>query len=235
MAQRIRDVNVKRLVTYLVVIVVLLGAAGILGVLIEHDNTSGKSEEGQSAQLLFTVDARASQIVESPADPNQELLVLYGVDPAAVWFTDRPNRESGLMPLTDLMADWRSLGFVADPPNAAVGFHDGSRAVVELTSPRYDPASAVWMATVDFLPGSPSSSIARNENLGAAHLFIDDAELDISSLVSGGVDPASVISSAPNDSYTFPPTALISNFSDHHLDYIQDGVTLVGQDTQSQP
>jgi hypothetical protein len=224
----------KRIISYGAVFIAVLMVAGVLAVVVERYGASTRKSDDNVASLLFTVDARASQIVESPVDPDEDLLVLYGVDPAAVWFTDRPDRQSGLMPLADLMSDWESLGFVDDPPNAAVAFRDGSRAVVELTYPRYDPAAAVWLATIQYLPGSPSSP-DKNADLGAANVFIDDAEWNLTALdpddpvKSPSGPPESVaIPVSPNDVYSLPASSLISNFSDHHLDYVQDGVQLYG-------
>lgn len=238
MATRVDRAVAKRIVTHGAVFVTFLILAGVLAVVVERDVASTRESDDNVPALLFAMDARASQIVESPVDLDEELLVLYGVDPAAVWFTDRPDRQSGLMSVIDLMSDWESFGFYQDPPNAAVAFSDGGRAAVELTYPRYDPGSAIWMATVDFLPGSPSS-LVRNVDLGEVNLFIDDVDWTIPPLISGvsdnpgssssGLPDVTAIAPTTTDIFSVPTSTLVSIFSNYHLDYAKEGVALYAQ------
>lgn len=207
--------------TYGVVFLVLLFSATALSFAVERDVRITGDGDANMASLLFSIDARSSQIVSSREESENELLVLYGVNPAVVWFTDRPRRASGLMPLSDFMNDWQSFGFVSDPPNAEVVLHSGSRAVVELTHPRYDPTSATWMATIAFLDGSLSSAIPRDEDLGSAHLFIDDADWNIPDIPSTSTDteaapdglPVTVpIPAMQGDTWEIPVPSLVNDY-----------------------
>lgn len=207
--------------TYGVVFLVLLFSATVFSFVVERDVRTASDGGADVASLLFSIDARASQIVSSREESEKELLVLYGVNPAVVWFTDRPRRASGLMPLSDFMNDWQSFGFVSDPPNAVVVLHSGSRAVVELTNPRYDPTSATWMATIEFLEGSLSSVIPRDEDLGSAHLFVDDADWNIPDIPSTSTDsgaapdglPVTVsIPAMPGDTWEIPVASLVNDY-----------------------
>ena len=72
-------------------------------------------------------------------------LTLNGVTPQTVWFSDRPARQSGHIPIAEFVESWEGYGFVEDPPNAAlagVGADDGQdTVVVELGSPEFDEAA----------------------------------------------------------------------------------------------
>ncbi|MFN8025035.1 MAG: hypothetical protein U0W40_01375 [Acidimicrobiia bacterium] len=86
-------------------------------------------------QVLAVVDAAGGRF-----DGRQ--LTLTGVRPQAVWFSDRPAREAGRLPVADL-----EQAFFArqTPPNAALVVDGASGArdvvVVELSKPRYDARS----------------------------------------------------------------------------------------------
>lgn len=69
---------------------------------------------------------------------SADTLELTGVEVDATSFTDRPDRETSVQPITDLVAEWDALGFVADAPNAALvtfGTTGHATTVVELGTP----------------------------------------------------------------------------------------------------
>ncbi len=47
-------------------------------------------------------------------------LTLRKVNPQVVWFSDRPARQSGHIPVGGFARSWEGFGFVEDPPNAAL-------------------------------------------------------------------------------------------------------------------
>lgn len=76
-------------------------------------------------------------------------LVLVDVDPNAIWFTDRPVRDSGVMTTDDLAALWDDeAGFSADPPNAAVVLHDPVDGVDTVVATMVDVSYDVTRATM---------------------------------------------------------------------------------------
>ncbi|HEY0279300.1 MAG TPA: hypothetical protein VGC32_13625 [Solirubrobacterales bacterium] len=78
-------------------------------------------------------------------------LVLHGVQPRAVTFTDRPRRAGGTLPVAGLTSGW-SRTFGAVPPNAALQVSgapkDRDVALIELRHPRYDAATETLTFTV---------------------------------------------------------------------------------------
>ena len=62
---------------------------------------------------------------------NEYSLRLDDPSPQVVYFTDRPRRMTGAIPLAEFLDEWsqRSGGFGSDPPNAAltVDAHDEHR------------------------------------------------------------------------------------------------------------
>jgi len=104
-----------------------------------------------------------------------------------IYFSDRPDRIVGAAPTEQFL---KGLGFDPDnPPNAALVVDDGDGgvniAVVELTNPRYDAATAMatydlavlrdYASTADLgFQQEPADLSALEKTFGAAHLFIDD-------------------------------------------------------------
>jgi hypothetical protein len=97
-----------------------------------HDNTEAvhpkvKGSLPTQGALLF--------IVRGPTDVSDGRMEID--TDAAEWFIDRPDRRAGAAPIGDLVHGWGSLGFAADPPNAAVSGTD-EFTTVELSDPRLD-------------------------------------------------------------------------------------------------
>ncbi len=97
-------------------------------------------------------------------------LTLSGINPATLYFSDRPERIVGHVP-TDVFVDQWDKGkdnFAADPPNAALSILSGGEPqeiVVVLKSPRLKSGNLVYDVRV--LDGKKTASG------GASSLFID--------------------------------------------------------------
>ena len=97
-------------------------------------------------------------------------LVLQGVNPVTVCFTDRPARLAGHMQTSKFVPFW-SQGkdsFVKDNPNATLSVFSGdnvSDLVVELSNPQLSGNDLIYDARI--LEGTPPT------NGGACALFID--------------------------------------------------------------
>ncbi len=97
-------------------------------------------------------------------------LVLRGVNPKTICFTDRPNRLAGHLPTTAFIPLW-SQGkdsFLKNPPNATLSIFSGnevSDVVVEISNPVLSGENLTYDAKV--LEGSAAASG------GACTLFID--------------------------------------------------------------
>ena len=97
-------------------------------------------------------------------------LVMKGVNPKTICFTDRPARLAGHLPTTEFIPLW-SQGkdsFLKDPPNATLSIFSGntvSDVVVEISNPVLSGDTLTYNAKV--LEGAASISG------GACTLFID--------------------------------------------------------------
>jgi hypothetical protein len=168
-------------------------ALGVLGTLVTGGATTPSPSapalvqpEVQEIGLLFVQAAGAGTF--EPADGGSgHRLTLSGVTPQVVWFSDRPERQSGHIPLHEFVDAWAGYGFADDPPNAALsvlGADDGvDMVVVELGTPEYDPATGTIHYPVTLLDEATGnlSHLASDldagvaDSFGTASLFIDDA------------------------------------------------------------
>src|SRR4051794_36207191 len=99
----------------------------------EQGNTKSASRE-----YLFVQNARSGTFVPVAGHAGRYHLTLKGVDPHALYFSDRPSRETGVIPESALLS---ALWSKASPaPNAAIdiarGDEDADVLAVELTNPR---------------------------------------------------------------------------------------------------
>jgi len=71
-----------------------------------------------------------------------------------VWFSDRPARHSGEIPVRRFTRSWVGFGFLDDPPNAALTLlHAGDRhdtVIVKLGKPHFKPEKQM----VRYSPGA---------------------------------------------------------------------------------
>jgi len=122
---------------------------------------SGK--QSKNVDVLFVQNAKNMSF-------NKGKLVLRGVNPVTVAFTDRPARMAGHMQTSRFVPLW-SQGkdsFLKDNPNATLSIFRGdnvSDLVVELSNPRLSGNDLTYDARI--LEGTPPA------NGGACALFID--------------------------------------------------------------
>jgi hypothetical protein len=122
------------------------------------------AEATKPAELLFVQQAHRVTLADG-------VLTLDEVNPATVFFSDRPQRIVGHVPVGTFVADWGRGGaesFAADPPNALLAFFGPGNVrevVVELRNPRLRGHDLVYDATVLQGPARASG--------GPATLFLD--------------------------------------------------------------
>jgi hypothetical protein len=149
--------------------------------------------------MLFVQDATMGTAAR--ASNGTILLVLSGVDKNTLWFTDRPERNGGVMPTEAFMHMWDEGedSFANDPPNAALIVHqaDGESDVflVELSGPSYHagPGIVKYYAT----PVASSEAFLAEHAADAQHgsempAAFGEVELFIDSWAdpTGGLDDA---------------------------------------------
>jgi hypothetical protein len=120
-------------------------------------------KQSKNVDVLFVQNAKNMSFSEGK-------LVLRGVNPVTVCFTDRPARMAGHMQTSNLIPLW-SQGkdsFLKDNPNATLSVFSGdnvSDLVVELSNPQLSGDDVTY--DVRLLEGTPPA------NGGACALFID--------------------------------------------------------------
>ncbi len=148
----------------------------------------------QEASLLY--DFRAAGGTWSPlseSDSTVYVLELTGVSPTVTWFTDRPVRQAGSVPLNTALA---MIGMGPDDPapNAVVDVHqapeDSDVVAVKLEAPTYSAATATLRFLATPLPTVDATSLSDLQErvdvslpatFGPASLFVDDADTVIDS------------------------------------------------------
>jgi hypothetical protein len=128
-------------------------------------------------QLMFVQSAQGLKA-------DDMTLRLVNVSPQTIWFSDRPVRQAGHLPMPAYLAEWTAAAgpnnFSKDPPNATLsvyqpGKNENTLTVVEISEPRLDGKDLVYRCTL--VEGQmPKSG-------GATSLFIDWIG------VGGGVGP----------------------------------------------
>lgn len=108
----------------LVVLALLAGVA--LTMIIQRAGATPSTPSGSGD--LLVVSSQAGTI--GTGDGGGDALVLEGVDPQTLWFTDRPQRLAGVMPTATLVDSWPGY-FASSAPNAAFTF----RATPQTSAP----------------------------------------------------------------------------------------------------
>lgn len=166
-------------VLLLAVVAILVAAVVVLALLLLLDDDSSRDPS-----LLHVQQARSGSL--EPRGGSDYELTLNGASPETVFFSDRPDRFSGLT-ATKAFVHLKSLFSRDDPPNAAVVLGDGSReqadvVIVELKDPRYSQSRQAVTYTVTLIDdasrnleaweGLADSGLPRH--FGRVTVFIDD-------------------------------------------------------------
>jgi len=146
-----------------------------------------QGSQEQEIGLLFAQTANRGTMKPIKGTPRFNLK-LFGVNSQVVWFSDRPARQSGQIPVREFTRSWAGFGFVEDPPNAALTLlraHNSQDTVVmELGRPhlkkkkksriRYS-AQILDEATGNLSHLDSDLDPSVNRRFRAPSLFIDDA------------------------------------------------------------
>lgn len=134
-------------------------------------------------KLLFIQTAQTGTITKMANYPNTYKLQLQNVLPFVTYFSDRPNRITGLMAIGDFIKHWQksSSSFTKDHPNAGIesviiDATDKKKQtlsfVVELSKPIYSRKQKTITYTAT--PLNKKMRIMHPTKLGYTSLFIDD-------------------------------------------------------------
>jgi len=123
------------------------------------------ADEKQIADLQ----AEESMFVQTAQRVTSEdgTLMLRGITPSTLYFSDRPQRVVGQMKTADFVELWGvgDNSFETDPPNAVLSFLEPGAAVVVLKQPRLENSHLTY--SIDVLEGTVPAEA------GPVTLFID--------------------------------------------------------------
>lgn len=141
---------------------------------------SGTPEAAENIEILFVQAATTGTL--TPSDQGYTLTFRHDAG-QTIYFSDRPERLTGLLPTAELVSRWPFES--ESPPNAALAIsnaEDDSATVLigVLSTPEWSPGTATlsygfWMLTDDIPAGSPTP---MPSSFDAATLFIDGSSLD---------------------------------------------------------
>lgn len=141
---------------------------------------SGTPEAGEEIELLFVQTAGSGTL--TPSDQGYTLSFRHDTG-QTIYFSDRPERLTGLVPTAELVSQWP---FEAEsPPNAALAISNPEDANAQvfvgvLSNPEWDAATATlsygfWNLTDD-IPAATPTPIP--DSFESATLFIDGSPLN---------------------------------------------------------
>lgn len=136
--------------------------------------------QNKSLNVLFLQSAHAAQIT---VHKKHYKLILKNVDSFVSYFSDRPARVTGLMPIEKFIARWHHSrdNFAKNPPNVAIESfvlgRNGHRKPVAifatLKNPHYDAKK--HSITYELNPLAKNKMRLANMKLGYTVVFFDDA------------------------------------------------------------
>jgi hypothetical protein len=167
-------------------IVIGLAAACIAALGAQTATAAKPKPQEQHISLLFAQTATKGTMKPVEGTPRFHLR-LQGVNPQVVWFSDRPARKSGQLPVGGFVRSWAGFGFLDDPPNAALTLlHAGDRhdtVIVKLGKPHFKPKKHLVRYSARRLDAATGNLSYLNSDVDprvrrhfrAPSLFIDDA------------------------------------------------------------
>ena len=161
----------------------IIPAVTLLAALFAASVAEAQSKDKET--FFMFVQAADSAVITKSKSANQYRIVLQGVQPETIYFSDRPQRIAGKVENAKFI---KGLSFEKDnPPNAAIVGTTGDKTqhivVAELTAPQYDAAKKTLSYDVTLLPSTQWGSMAHwskdakhvlPASLSEVSLFIDD-------------------------------------------------------------
>jgi hypothetical protein len=131
----------------------------------------------EKLEFLFVQTADSATLADG-------VLVMGGIDPATIYFSDRPERVAGHLTTQEFVDTWGDGddSFASNPPNATLSILTGDEPqeiVVTLTEPRIEDDALVY--NVSILEGSEAATG------GACSLFIDIIGMPLTPVSYAGV------------------------------------------------
>ena len=140
-----------------------------------HEQRIGAEGTSTEPTLLYVQTAHSGTLSAETAD-GKRILTLNNVSPTTVYFSEKPDRETGHESTAAFIAEWNSGedSFEANPPNAALDIIDDdsqSIVIVELMGAKYDASTQTLEYEILILDDETNGTIP--ESFDEAALFID--------------------------------------------------------------
>jgi len=146
-----------------------------------------KAVAGTPNASLLMQTAHSGRLDLLDAEKQTYQLTLYNVEPYVSYFTDRPRRKTGLMPLQDFIQLWTSNqpdNFKAVPPNVAIEtiskelflFRKHENVIAEITDARFNTVDHTVTYTLHFL--KKNTEIKPHATLAFTTLVFDGVNWD---------------------------------------------------------
>ncbi len=139
------------------------------------------SKQASSEPSFLYVQSAHSGTLSVPKADGTQTLTLNDVSPVTVFFSERPDRETGHQPTAEFINEW-SVGedsFENNPPNAAldiIGENSQNISIIELMKAKYDVQNKTLEYEVIVLDNESNGT--SPEIFNEAVLFIDSTHVD---------------------------------------------------------
>ena len=158
--------------------------------------------------VLYSVTANSGTLMPLAGVKNGYSLVLRGADPSTTWFTDRPYRDSGVLP-TQALA--KSFALTKDPANVALVLHQPTQGsdtlVAVMRRSAYNTATQTFTAELRLLNSQEQGKVTTGLKRHVKRA--DTAAPAAFKEVSLFIDTAFLGTMAPSASY--PPNPQIGD------------------------
>jgi hypothetical protein len=160
-------------------------AVGVIGFTFGRNSNNAAGASNAAPSWLFSLTASSGSMVENP--DGTYALTLRSTDPDILAFTDRPDRDSAIIPLAKGVQSWPTR-FADVPPNAVLVEHnsqgESNSLAVLLTNPLLNGSTLKFTAKIlDSLQQTQNSQglvdkayAAPPVNFEMVSLFIDDVQ-----------------------------------------------------------
>ena len=167
--------NTKRITTNVLLAITLFTVSSLA-----LASTQAEAPKSKNIAAQFVQTAKSATIVSIAEVKGEYKITLTNVDPYVSFFSDRPERVTGMLPLVEFIKDWNSdtkNSMRRDPPNVAIEGMQTSGEPIQLlgvlSQPKYE--QAVGKMTYRFkLLSTPAKPIPSKIDLAYTVIFIDD-------------------------------------------------------------
>lgn len=132
----------------------------------------GSSSSSSPTSYLYAMYADKGALQPVAGTQDSFTMTLTGAD-HMIYFTDRPDRDSGTISPANFASAWATNGFITDPPNVALTIPDApgvaDTLVATMTNPEVDTKKRTFSATLKTLTNDQIEELKASGSQLAAH------------------------------------------------------------------